>query len=356
MLNLVRVPGKLIFASCLCSLFIISALFMSSCNSGDKIPDVSAIKIDMRTQNLEQDLAVLDTNNLAAGLVQLRNKYPEFLNFYLDTLMGFSIHNNYSDTTSGIRLGLHLFLTNKDYRGLFDTVAKYYPNTKDVDAELVNGFKFVKYYYPEYNVPEVIYLVSGLNNWGAFTFGHEVVGVGLDMFLGGQYPFYRSVGLPDYLNPHLCRAYIPVAVFSTVYQGQHPFMTGDRPLLDMMIQKGKEQYFLHKVLPHVDDTTLFGYNSNQLEWCNNSEAMIYNFFATRNLFYEKEFEKVMRYVNDGPNSTGMPAQSPGNIGTWLGYKIVSAYMQQHSKLTMQELLANKDDAQAFLEASKYKPR
>jgi uncharacterized protein YjaZ len=84
--------------------------------------------------------------------------------------------------------------------------------------------------------------------------------------------------------------------------------------------------------------------------------MIFNFFATKNLLYEKEFEKIMRYVNDGPNSTGMPAQSPGNIGTWLGFQIVKAYMEQHPKMTMQQLLATNEDAQKFLEEAKYKPR
>jgi len=331
------------------------SLLLGGCGS-DKAPDVSGIKVELKTQNLEQDLAVLDTNHIGAGLVQLQGKYPDFLNFYLDTLMGFKIMGNYNDTTAGIRLGLRLFLTNKDYRGLFDTVSKYYPNTKDVDAELQKGFQYTKYYYPDYTVPKVIYLVSGLNNWGAFTFGREVVGVGLDMFLGPQYPFYRSVSLPDYLNTHLRRAYIPVAVFSTVYQNQHPFLAEEHTLLDMMIQKGKEQYFLHHVLPHTADTTLYGYTQAQLEWCNNSEPMIFNFFASANLFYAKEFERTLRYVNDGPNSTGMPAQSPGNIGTWLGYQIVNSYMKQHPDMTMQQLLATNTDAQKFLEDSKYKPR
>lgn len=343
------------FRQCL-YLLALPVLFLFSCNSGEKIPDVSAIKVDLQTQRFDRDLAALDTNQLPAGVVQLRQKYPDFLDFYLDTLMGFNIHGNYSDTAKGMIFGLRGFLTHKDYRGVFDTVAVHYPDTKTVDAALTSGFRFMKYYYPNYQVPRIIYLVSGLNNWGAFTDGDNIIGVGLDMFLGGSYPFYAAVGLPDYLTEHLTPQYIPVAVFSAVYQSKHPFEMDNKALLEMMLERGRQQYFLHHILPRTADSTLFGYTQKQLDWCHDNEGETYNFFIKQNLLYDKEFQKVARYVNDGPNSTGMPAQSPGNIGTWVGYQIVSSYMQRHKDVTLQQLMAQQIDAERFLVESRYKPK
>ena len=328
----------------------------AGCQNGERIPDVSNINVTLHTQRMDKDLAGLDTSHIGKGLTLLNKKYPDFLNFYLDTLMGFRIYSNYNDSAIGIREGLRVFLTNKDYRGVFDTVAKHYPDTKKIDDELTSGFKYMKYYFPQSTTPNVVYLVTGLNNWGAFTFGSSTVAIGLDMFLGANYPFYRSVGLPDYLDTHLRPNYIPVAVFSTLYQDSHPFLMEDHNLLDMMIQKGKQQYYLHKVLPHTADTTLFGYTKAQLDWCNDNEGLIFNFFGVKNLFYEKEFEKIMRYINEGPNSTGMPSQSPGNIGTWLGWRIVSAYMKKHPDVTLAALGSNNEDPQRFLEGSGYKPK
>ncbi|HXS38422.1 MAG TPA: hypothetical protein VN721_17095 [Flavipsychrobacter sp.] len=339
----------------LCFLLIIPLLVLSSCNNGEKLPYVSNIKISLQTRRLDVDLAQLDTNRLSMGLQQLKQKYPDFLDFYLDTLMGFGIHSNYVDTNQAIVHGLKNFLTQHDYRGLFDTVAKHFPDTKEVDEQITKGYQYMKYYFPDFQVPKIIYLVSGLNNWAAFTVGNNIMGIGLDMFLGDQYPFYRSVGLPDYMDTHLRPSYIPVAVFSATYQDMHPFVNEGRTLLDMMIQKGKQQYFLSKVLPFVDDTTRLGYTGRQLEWCNKSEAQVYNFFVRENLFYETNWEKVLRYVNDAPSATGMPAESPGNIGSWEGLQIVKAYMGKHPKTTMDELFKD-SDAEQFLLASGYRPK
>lgn len=336
-----------------CSLLVIVA---SGCNSSENIPNVSDIKVSLQTRRLDQDLVKLDTNHIAAGLQDLYKKYPDFLNFYLDTLMNFKIYGNYTDTAPGIQQGLKMFLTYKDYRGLFDTVAKHFPDTKSIDDNLVQGFRFLKYYYPNYQVPKIVYLISGLENWGAFTYESSTVGIGLDMFLGDNYPYYRSVGIPSYMNTHMRPAYIPVAVFSTIYEDTHPLQMDERILLDMMIQRGKEQYFLHKVLPHDADSTLFGFTQAQIDWCNDNEEQVYNFFSGHDLLYDKNKDEVMRYINDGPFATGMPQQSPGNIGTWIGYRIVKAYMAQYPKTTLPQLLAMHGDAQQFLEQSKYKPR
>ncbi|MBA3830186.1 MAG: hypothetical protein H0X33_14700 [Taibaiella sp.] len=324
------------------------------CNNGEKVPDVSGIKINMQVKRLDRDLAKLDTNHLAAGLQQLKQAYPDFLDFYLDTLIGLNINRNYNDTVAAIHTGLKTYLTYKDYKGLLDTVATHYPDTKSIDEQLAKGFQYMKYYYPTFKVPQVVYLVSYLNNWGAFTYGDNFVGIGLDMFLGARYPYYRSIGLPDYLYTHLTADYIPVATFSAIYNNIHPFVTDERTLLDMIIQRGKQQYFLHKVLPFVADTTRYGYTQKQLKWCTESEAEVYNFFIRDNLFYQTNWQQVLRYVNDGPTSTGMPPQSPGNIGSWLGYRIVQSYVAQHPQITLNELL-KENDAQKFLQEAKYKP-
>lgn len=343
---------KIQFICCL----ILTTAALYSCGNSEKVPDVSNIRISIASQRLDYDLAGLDTNNLQPGLQALKAKYPDFLDFYLDTLMGFGIRGNYADTSKPVAMGLRLFLTHKDYRGLFDTVLKHYPDTKEIDKELTDGFTFMKYYYPNYKLPKIIYLVSGLNNWGAFTYESSIIGIGLDMFLGGSYPFYRSVGLPDYMDKHLTPAYIPVAVFRSVYEDMHPFVMENKTLLDMIVQRGKEQYFLQRVLPKTADTTLLGYSKFQLDWCQKNESEVYNYFIQKNLFYERDWQKILRYVNDGPTSTGMPAESPGNIGTWVGLQIVNAYMEQHPEATMQQMLAQPLDAQRFLEESKYKPK
>lgn len=337
-------------------LIILSLPFTLLSCGGDGAPDVSNITVELESQRLDKDLYALDTNQLGAGLTALRSKYPGFLNFYLDTIMGFGINNSYSDSSPGVQKGLKTFLTHRDYRGVFDTVLARYPDETQINANLKKGFQYVKHYFPKYEEPRIIYLVSGLNNYGALTYGEDILGIGLDMFLGADYPYYKSVGIPEYFSRQLNENYIPVAVMRTVYRQDHPFVVDGKVLLDMMIQSGKEMYFLGKVLPYTEEHVRLAYSKEQLQWCEENEAMIYDFFVRKELLYENNLQKVIRYVMDGPGATGMPAESPGNIGAWVGLQIVEAYMKEHPDMTLQQLAETPIDAQRFLLESKYKPR
>ena len=346
--------------------YIITALALFlflGCNTPtENIPDVSAIKVSLNIREFDKDLYAIDTNHIGDGLTQLAKKYPDFLNYFLDTLMAYNIYGNYNDTVMGIREGLKPFLTFKDFLGLEDSIKAHYPDTKAIDAELTDGFRFIKYYLPGYTPPKIIYLNVGLSKWPTFPLDTATLCVGLDMFLGPQYPYYRSIGVPGYMGGHLQPAYIPVSVFGVVYKSMHPYNTDDKNLLDLMLQRGKEQYFLHKIMPHQPDSVLFGFTGLNVKWCNANEELIYNFFIHQNLLYDKELHDIQPFINDGPFAKGLEAAtdtvkaSPGNIGAWLGYKIVCAYMQQHPKLTLAELLSQQQDPEKFLEEARYKPK
>jgi uncharacterized protein YjaZ len=140
----------------------------------------------------------------------------------------------------------------------------------------------------------------------------------------------------------------------------HPLKVAEKNLLDLIIQKGKEQYFLHKLLPTAPDSTLFGYKQKQIEWCNNNEALIYNFFVQ--MLYSKEAQNIMPYITDGPFARGLEPvnavdkTTPGSIGTWLGYKIVASYMAKNNSISLKQLTEQNLDAGKFLEMANYKPR
>jgi hypothetical protein len=348
---------KPFFIPCFRAIIFSLLLTAAACNTAqDHAPDVAHIPVSLDVRRLDQDVAALDTNNLAKSLADLSAKYPDFMSLYLDTLLMLDIRQDYSDANPGIAERLRSFLTHKDYRGLFDTVARHFPDTKNMDKDLTRGFRYLKYYYPDYPIPRVIYFVSGLKNWSAVTYEHTV-GIGLDMYLGEKYPFYTAstVNIPAYLLPRQSPQYVCINVFRAIYQDMYAYDPRNKTLLDMMVEAGKEIYFLRKILPFTDDTLRLGYSQAQWAWGQENEAHIYNYFINQGLLYETNWQKILRYVTNGPTSTGMPAESPGNIGTFIGYKIISAYMAQFPNTTLQQLAALQD-AQKILTDAKYKPR
>lgn len=341
-----------------------AALLLGSCgnNATEKAPDVSGIKVALQTQRFDKDIYAIDTNHIAEGLLQLKQKYPDFMEFYLDTVMGFGIRGNYSDTARAIRESIHEYLTYKDYKLLQDSINHYYPDTKAVDEKLTSAFTYMKHYLPAVSTPKIIYANHILLNIPpVLCVDSNITLVCLDMFLGGQFPYYVSVGVPAYMAPHLTRDYIPVAVFRTTYESLYPYDPTEQPLIEQMIYYGREQYFLHKVMPGVPDSVLFGFTGRQIKWCETNEAAIYNYFVQNSLLYNKRDAEVRPYVVDGPFARNLgtasePGTTPGNVGSWMGYRIVSSYMANNSKMTLKELLDMKVDGNLFLEAAKYRPK
>ena len=92
--------------------------------------------------------------------------------------------------------------------------------------------------------------------------------------------------------------------------------------------------------------------------CSNSnlnELEIWTYFLENELFYNTDIDLRSRFLSLSPYSKfnlDIDRLSPGNIGGWLGYKIVSSYVNKNN-ISLDELI-NLDHYTIF-KNSKYKP-
>lgn len=329
------------------------SLLLNACGQGEagnNTPDVSKVAISYTAHPFYKDLAAIDTGNISEGLRQMKAKYPAFLDFYLDTMMGFDIRGGYDEPN---RM-LHDFLTMKDYRNLLDTVVLAFPDTRRYDDWLQQSFRYIRHYDKSFTLPEhVYYFVSGLRGITAALQSDDNIGVGLDMFLGEDFFPYRQLNKSNFEIIRMTSENIPVWVCRALYEDRYPFIPEDKNLLALMVEKGKELYFLEKVTPYLKDETRLGFTPEQLSWCQANEALVYNLFIQNNLLFENNLQKTMRYVSDGPAVPGLPGDSPGNIGSYMGWRIVKQYAARNN-VDMHTLLETKD-ARKILEGAAYKP-
>ena len=107
------------------------------------------------------------------------------------------------------------------------------------------------------------------------------------------------------------------------------------------------------MFPQISQSMLLEFSDSEYAWTTSSELGVWDFFLDQELIFDTDQQKINSYINEAPRSKGMPEQSPGRIGFYIGYKIVKAFMDK-SDSTIAELVTHQDFDEIF-RLSKYKP-
>jgi hypothetical protein len=330
------------------------AMFFLLKDKDRKIVDVSNIEVDFDIIRYDRIFfEKLNPQNLIETLHQLRDEDTTFFDFYTIQVMRFG---KISDTVGPVSLSIYEFLTNEHVKELRDTIEEKFTDLTPFKKELAEAFKHFKYYYPELPLPAV-YTINTEFSYNAVMLDSSVLALALDMYLGKEYPFYYSFDFPYYIIRRFETEFmVPNAmeVLYNEYFAPDDFRETDA-MIHAMIENGKKLYFKECMQPRKPKHLLIGYTKEQLKWCQNEEGEIWRHYNELDLFYSKDYMEHRRHVNDGPSTVGMPPESPGNVGSWVGWQIVNNYMKNAGEnVTLRELLKTKPEV--ILAKSKYKPK
>lgn len=333
-------------------------VFLGSCgNDAVVAPNVENIAVDFQIHRTEQELMALDTNDIANSLLSLEEKYSSFMSIYLRNVMGFTDDDNPQLQGNNIKG----FIQDDNINLLYQATQIQYGDFDQLKGEFTSAFKFYKHYFPERNIPDLYTFISeyGIQR---FVFlddrGKDALGIGLDLFLGADYPYQDFIpnnpAFSNYLirrfnKDHLVKRSIGALVEDILGPSQ------GNNLLEKMVHNGKKLYIIDHLLPFSPDSIIMEYTEEQLDWCEDNEIEMWAYLLKEDLFYESDMDKINKLINPSPSSPGMPKQAPGRTGNFIGWKIVEAYMQRHPEKTLTDLVAF-EDAQKILEQSKYKPK
>lgn len=328
--------------------FILVAIY--SCKGKKNIPDVSNINVQLTVHRFDKDLFSLDTNNISSSLTQLQKTYPYFLNDFLYNIL--ASPPNPDSAMRKIKMFLH------DYRPVYDSAQVKFSSFDKTEKDIEHGLQFVKYYFPDYKIPtQVITFVGPIEGY-ANVLTLSGFAVGLQLYLGKDFPVYHSEYIsevyPEYQSRRFEPQYIPVNCMKNIIDDIYPDASSDLPLVYQMIEAGKRLYMLDQFLPETADTLKTGYTQKQLDGCYDNEAFIWNFFIENNFLYSTDPNVIRDYMNDGPKTETLGEASPGFIGQFVGWQIVKKWMSLDDKKTLQQLL--KTPAKQIFEEAKYKPK
>lgn len=335
------------------------SILLFSCKS-HKGPDVSGIHVSLTTERFEKDFFAIDTNDILGSLNSLHKKYAGFIGDF-SHILGLPSER---DSAAKAMTLVKQFL--RDYRPVYDSVEKKFPNLKEEEQQIIKGLQHVKYYFPDYALPAK--LISFVGPMDAFfqastaTYGDAIVtdglATGLQLHMGSDFSMYHSdMGLelyPVYISRKFTPEYIPVNAIKNVIDDLFPDQSSGKTLIEQMVEKGKRIYLTDQLMPETPDTLKIGYTAKQLKGCNENEGLIWNYFIKNSLVYNNDPSLISNYIGDAPNTPEFGEGAPGYIGLFVGWQIVKKYMDKHSSVSLTELM--KTDPKAVFEQSGYRPK
>jgi hypothetical protein len=334
--------------------FLIFILFIliigtSSCGRMQNNPAQNAPEIILPMERLDQVLFNLDTSYIKDTLLDRNTRYPFISEVLLKQMLAIDSVN--SET------GLLSFLS--VYRPIYKAVQKLNAPVT-AHPQLQTLFKNIHYYFPAYELPKkIIYFIGPLEGFGN-SIGSDYMAIGLQMFLGDTSSWYQSDQFQKYFPPYMSRnftpRFIPITAAKNLLQDIAPNNNVMRGLIIEMIELGKRQYILKKILPQSDDADLFGYGAAQYGAIMKAEQDIWNYLLKMNLVYSKDPKVTSQLLNEGPFSIYFGNDIPGNVGVFIGCQIVKSWMAQQTEQDQSNLIALlQTPAEKIFAESKYKP-
>lgn len=223
---------------------------------------------------------------------------------------------------------------------------------QNIESEVSTGFAHIQHYYPSFKYPKIHGIFTGFAQGFDLQVSEGDVFIGLDYFLDFKPPLQE---MPMYLFQY----YQPQNIApKLMYLYSNKYMRvnkKDESVLNDMIAWGKTYYFTKQMLPCASDSLILERTQAELVLMDTYISKIWKYFVGNQLFYKEDRETKRKFLEPRPNCIEIADKCPGMVARWLGYKIVMAYMESHSELSLDDLMTEQD-AQKIFKDSGFKPK
>ncbi len=307
--------------------------------SRDLDVDVSDIKIKpVDIHRYEKAVFNLKPDFSAAEVVSLHEKFPFFVDEKIDSSELFALKAYVNDPVN---------------RDLYKAVTEKYADAGDIENELEQMFRHMKYYFPRFKAPKVYSYVSSLSYDNSMLYLDSVMIIGLDMFLGSDVSFYSMAGFPRYVSRWFVSERIVPSACNAMVSPMIP-KTQNPSLLDYMVQQGKLLYVMDAMMPWKADKFKIRYTDAQIKWMKEYEIYVWGLIVDKELLFSKERPMIKSFIDDAPFTSSISKEAPPRIAQWLGWQLVRKYMNENKDVSIAELIRDADHMK-ILKKSRYKP-
>ena len=329
------------------ALICVLILIITSCSKSSRFEiDTKKDRYEVKIQRFDKDLLSMDIKNTKSGVKNLTRKYPEFMNSFIENIL-----DTTSTDTAAICNLFHDFLTDKTFAPVNKKAKESFIDISDIETKVSDAYTYIHYYFPEVKLPEVYMFVSGFNR--QIMMNNKFIGIGADFYLGSNFPLYKNLTYQYMMNSMNRENLAPDLVSATLFRIFLMNSLEDR-LLDNMLFRGKIMYLLSVFMPEEKPQTLMGYTTEQWQWSKKYEKQIWTAIVDQKHLFSTDYQLINKYMNDAPFTAPISQDSPGRMGTFIGWQIITSYMTKNEKVSLKSLM-DEENCQKILEASGYKP-
>lgn len=216
----------------------------------------------------------------------------------------------------------------------------------EAERTIERAFRRFHAHFPATGTPHLVFMHSGFNY--AVYPNDSTLAVGLEWFLGPDHPivetlapsafpaYLRARMIPDRLAAEAVRGWLLVHFSREWYQ--------PRTCADALLFWGKVLFVVDQILPDTPDLTWLDWTAEEWAWAAGHERSVWLEMSQQDVLFDTNPMEFSRWFNEGPftRAAAIPQDSPDRLGAYLGYRIVSAYMNEHKELTLSELMTMTD--------------
>lgn len=245
----------------------------------------------------------------------------------------------------------HIYRKDKGIHQIYKDCQNTFQDISPIEEQLTWSFHRLHYFFPNIQIPKVYMHIAGFGE--SIISAPGMLSASIDKYLGQNYNLYKNL-----FRPYQSQRMYPEKLASDYVIGwvrseftEEVLMNNDR-LLDYMIYEGKILYLVKVLMPEESMENLSGFTSNQLNWCLSNEKQMWETITKQQHLYSRDVKVIAKYIRESPHTAFFPQESPGRAATWIGYRIIEAYMEKNQKVSIQDLMY-KAKAQDILKDSGY---
>ena len=323
------------------TIFLAAALLLVACADKQE-KEIAAIPMSFETVRLDSLFVKTPDDQLS----DLRKQYPYFFTSNITDEEWIEIRNGliFPEEPS---VQLH-------YTDLYNEINKSLGNLKEEKQELKSLFQHIKYYFPKFDPPKVITLISRVDYESRVIYADSLLLIGADNYLGAKHPYYQE--MQQYIAAELDKKYLAIDVADAFAEKLVPRGGVYLTFLENMVYEGKKLYLESRLLPKRPTADLLRYSTEKYEWAEANEGEIWRYFIEKQLLYNTDKKLLSRFIYPAPFSKfylELDNESPPQIGRYIGYKIVQAYAEKHPDEGLIAILSMQPEA--LFKGSGYKP-